>query len=1164
MAGTTAGISLRTKLIIAFASMAVIPLFLLYFMTFRTTEQALLNTVVERNKSLASNIAEDIDQMFEEKIRMLKIAVASTDIQSMDAARVVPALSPLTAQHHELLMAIVLTPDGDLLARSDGKQVKANYRDREYFHTAATTGKTTISGVLRSKTTGKLDIGIAEPIKNSDQTLRGLLVIGVSLHKIIDRIAITKIGTSGYAYIVNKNGKILMHPDQSLVDNSADFSSLAPVKAAISGQSGSVEYEYNGLKTLASYNYLPITGWGLVVQQPLGDAMATVNTLRNRNIVIMIVTMLAAVIIVFILAGVIFKPISLLTVAVGRVADGDFTARTSFKSSDEIGALAAAFNNMTAQLHHEETARHKAEEVSRETNELFSLFMRHSPVYVYIKEVTPTGSRVLQASDNFEEMVGISGSDMIGKMMVELFPVEFAAKTDADDRTVVAKGDVLKIDEYLNGRHYTTIKFPLMQGDRTLLAGYTIDITERKQAEEALLALKDTLQKRNEELLLNDKSLHDQNDELLATEEMLRVQIEEYERTQKLLKESEGRFQALLEASFGGVIIHEQGLILDCNLGLSDMTGFTNDELIGMDGLTLIAPESLDTVLANIKSGYNRRYEVVGLRKDGSRYPLAIRGKNSVYKGRDVRVIEFRDITEQKKAEQELRLALAEAQRFRDAIDSFPSCVYMKDHQLRYVYANRLTLEYFGCTCDELAGNIDEHFFPKETVQLLREVDIRVLGGEHTAEEIVIPDPNGGQRVFWEVKSPLYSDAGQQEIWGLWGISTDITERKRTEDELLKIEKLESLGVLAGGIAHDFNNILTGIMGNVSYAQLHLEPGHKSLRPLIEAENASIRASELAHQLLTFARGGEPVKKVFSINQLLSDAISFVLHGSNIKANADIPESLHAIDADAGQINQVLHNIIINADQAMPDGGTLLVSARNCHLGTDNMLSLPPGHYITLTFTDQGCGIPDAVMKRIFDPYYTTKATGNGLGLASVLSIINKHGGKIEVASVVGKGTTFTIHLPSIGETLGAYQSHSAAPTTETHTGGSILVMDDEQIIRDISTDMLQFFGYEVTTCENGSEAVALYQSSLEAGTRYSAVIMDLTVPGGLGGKETAQHILALDPKACLIVSSGYSNDPIMSDYKAFGFAGAVAKPYNIRNVGGFIASLLAEHKVQQ
>ena len=487
MTNTITGMSLRKKLIIAFAAMAVFPLLILNFMTFRTTEQALLKTVFERNRSFAANIAEDIDLMFDGKIRMMKVAVNNTDIQSMNAARLVPALSPLTAHHHELLMAIVLAPNGDLLARSDGKKVTANYHDREYFRTAISTGKTTISDVLRSKTTGKLDIGIAEPIKNPDQTLRGMLVIGVSLHKIIDNIAKTKIGTTGYAYVVNKKGKVLMHPDQSLVDKSADFSGLAPVKAAVSGQSGSVEYEFNGQRVLASYDYVPSTGWGLIVQQPLDEAMAASTSLRNTNIMIMAATILAAVAIVFVLAGFIFKPVAQLTEAVGKVAEGDLTAQISFKSFDEIGELATAFNNLTLQLSREETARHTAEKASRATSEMFSLFMRHSPVYVFIKEVDSTGSRVLQASENFQDMVGIKGSDMCGKLMMELFPAEFAAKITAFDRDVIAKGNVLKIDEVLNGRSYTTIKFPLVQGDRTLLAGYTIDITERKQAEQVLL-----------------------------------------------------------------------------------------------------------------------------------------------------------------------------------------------------------------------------------------------------------------------------------------------------------------------------------------------------------------------------------------------------------------------------------------------------------------------------------------------------------------------------------------------------------------------------------------------------------------------------------------------------------------------------------------------------
>ena len=549
-----------------------------------------------------------------------------------------------------------------------------------------------------------------------------------------------------------------------------------------------------------------------------------------------------------------------------------------------------------------------------------------------------------------------------------------------------------------------------------------------RENEATLRALKDTLQEQYDELQVNEESLRDHNDELLATEEMLRVQIEEFEDGQKQLKESEERFRALHDASFGGIIIHDKGRILDCNKGLSDMTGFTTAELIGMDGLKLIAPDWLECVIKNIQNGFDQRYEVEGLRRDGSVYPLAIKGKNIPYKGHEVRVIEFRDITEHKKFEQ-----------------------------------------------------------------------------EH-----------------------------------------------------LKMEKLESLGILAGGIAHDFNNILTSIMGNISFAQMFLDPTHKSHKPLTEAEKASVRARELAQQLLTFARGGEPVKKLVSIPELINETVSLVLHGSNVKGTIEIPEAIHAIKADEGQISQVFHNIIINAMQAMPGGGTLTITARNETLGDKNSLNLPSGRYVCITFSDQGCGIAGDDLKRVFDPYFTTKPTGNGLGLASAHSIIIKHGGHIGVSSRAGTGTTFTIHLPSIGEKQSEYQNGPITPTNGAHTGGSILVMDDEEMIRDMTTQMLEYLGYQVTSCENGIEAITKYKAAMEAGAIFAAVIMDLTIPGSMGGKEAAEQILALDPQACLIVSSGYSNDPILADYGIYGFNGALAKPYIMAEFRQLLDSLLA------
>jgi len=398
----------------------------------------------------------------------------------------------------------------------------------------------------------------------------------------------------------------------------------------------------------------------------------------------------------------------------------------------------------------------------------------------------------------------------------------------------------------------------------------------------------------------------------------------------------------------------------------------------------------------------------------------------------------------------------------------------------------------------------------------------------------------------------------------LLSVTRDITKLKKFEYEKLKFEKLESLGVLAGGIAHDFNNILTGIMGNISFAKIFLNTTHESNKPLAEAEKAAVRAGELAQQLLTFARGGQPIKHVVSLKHLVDEALSFVLRGSNVKGVVDIPDSIHALEADEGQLTQVFHNIIINATQAMPGGGVLTVSARNELLDEKNRFSLPPGPYLQLTFIDQGCGIPTDDLKRIFAPYFTTKSTGTGMGLPSAHSIVHRHGGHIQAASTVGKGTTFTIHLPSIGSASAHYQEETSEQPAGEHTGGAILVMDDEEMIIEIALSMLTHLGYKVSTCSNGEDAIYRYKASKDSDTQFLAVIMDLTIPRGMGGKQAAEQILSQFPDACLIVSSGYSNDPIMSNYRDYGFSGAIAKPYNIQKFKEVLGCVIGNARVGQ
>ncbi|MBI4963700.1 MAG: response regulator [Desulfomonile tiedjei] len=403
-------------------------------------------------------------------------------------------------------------------------------------------------------------------------------------------------------------------------------------------------------------------------------------------------------------------------------------------------------------------------------------------------------------------------------------------------------------------------------------------------------------------------------------------------------------------------------------------------------------------------------------------------------------------------------------------------------------------------------------------------------------------DLSGGVRFF---ENTLIGNVNSQRLSGLWWVKLDVSEKKKTQEEIVKSQKIESLGILAGGIAHDFNNLLTGILGNISLAQTYLPPDNKAFDRLEAAVRASKQSQELTQQLLTFSKGGLPIRKTASITELVRDSVGFVLRGSNVRSAISIPQDLWSVHIDPGQVSQVLNNLFINALQAMPRGGTITVQAENCLVDAESVTHIRPGKYVRIRIKDQGVGIAPENIQKIFDPYFTTKETGSGLGLATAYSIIKKHDGLITVSSEVGVGTVFYIYLPAKPDSLTAVDP---AHGTEAKAGymGKILVMDDEQLIRDLAGEILSDLGYEASVVKDGPEAIAAYHKAMRSGRPFDAVIMDLTIPGGMGGKEAFERIREIDPEARAIVSSGYSHDPIMADFKKHGFVGVLAKPYTL------------------
>ncbi len=629
--------------------------------------------------------------------------------------------------------------------------------------------------------------------------------------------------------------------------------------------------------------------------------------------------------------------------------------------------------------------------------------------------------------------------------------------------------------------------------------------------------------------------------------------ISKRKKAEELLYKSEERFRTMAELLPEAIFETDMALnLIYANRQALDLYGYLGEDLIdGLKGSDILAPEEIPRFMKNITAQFRgknvSRTEYLSIKKDGTVFPTSIQIAPIIKDGKPdgIRGVVI-DLTEQKKAAQLLQES---EERFKTLTELLPEAVFETNMRMMLTYANRRAFELYGYAKEEFARGLNSlsMFAPEEHERVQQNIAAQFRGEKNYSTEYLSVKKNGTVFPALFHVSPIIKDGKPS---GLRGLVIDLTELKRTEEEILKLRKLESVGILAGGIAHDFNNLLAGLFGNIEMAKRYLSAEDKAYKYLQSAGLSMERATSLTQQLLTFAKGGDPIKDTLFLSGMIEEISKFSLRGSNVKLQFAIPENLWAVDADKGQLSQVISNLVINAKQAMPDGGKITIGGEN--------VETPEGKKVKIFIQDQGVGIAPQHLDRIFDPYFSTKHQGSGLGLASCYSIINKHNGKIEVSSELHRGTTFTITLPA---STGEKKTSVAEPEVEVESGEHIavkvLLLDDDELLQQMSGTMLEEMGHRVDYASHGEEAVEKYRVAQQQGEGYDVVICDLTIPGGMGGQAAAQEILGSDPHAKLIVSSGYATDSVMANYAEYGFCGRVAKPYLYKELQNVIQKVL-------
>lgn len=627
-------------------------------------------------------------------------------------------------------------------------------------------------------------------------------------------------------------------------------------------------------------------------------------------------------------------------------------------------------------------------------------------------------------------------------------------------------------------------------------------------------------------------------------------------RSRRALEESEAKYRALFEAAPAGVFLEMlDGTVVECNDRAAEMMGYTKEELCGKNAAKLVPPEIAQTfpTLVERELQHGRAMvEAKAKRKDGSVFPTEVGTRLIHLAGTPYVVVYVHDITARKEAETALA---AEKERLRVTLRSIGEGVITTDVDGRVLLMNPIAEELTGWRQEEALGlPIDEVMrtlhptsrdtLPSGTLAVLSNGQAKPL----ERYECLLVGKDGQEHVILETTAPIRDDAGR--VIGAVVVFRDITEQRKMEEERQRALRLGSLAKVASGIAHDFRNYLSSILTNASLAELCLDQPAEAREAIRRVRQGVKLAQSLTEQLLLFSSGRETERRPGNIADVITSAIELATSGTSVACRLSLPPDLWSIYMDVTQMNQAITNLVLNAVQAMAHQGAIDISAENLALPETSAVPLPAGPYVHITIRDYGPGIPSDALPHIFDPFFTTRPDGTGLGLSVAHGVVQRHGGHLTVESVPGQGTTFHIYLPAIEANLSSIASSALAQSSDREYQRRILVLDDDEALCLSLGLALDYLGYYVESAHSGEEALVRFEQARAAGQPFHAVIVDLAIRGaGIDGKETAQRILQLDPQARLIVTSGFQDDPAFCRYQEWGFAAALAKPFDISDV---------------